>query len=1469
MKKLHFIILLTLLAAMKGLAQPSQKSQLVIDLSHIVYTGNHQSADIALMRRGAEELGVTSLAQLAEIREKGVCDLGERQLAAAADAMLDYAVQTWGKDSREAVESRRLAMLACSSNDWTKSEALAAENVSSAETLYRKHQKDVEVKLLWMIAQLDHLLVARKTGVDDPTAWEKALLIEKELEPMAVKRKPIGYYLLEACGNMANFKYSNSHHSEYIKYLERKLFPKGHAFAMAMNTIGVPSNALGYAQVAYEEAKRLWGDSDTRTINYRLQWLYIQSLDHLADYDQLHDTLQQMEDEARANFPENDLLPVMIEMQKWDLDVAYNTNVFETIMVNKVLRLMAAHYGEESMEYLNALIRLVSQQAVVNPARAGMLAHDTNKLIDKLFRPTDVNYGLLHTFLLIIGYAQAQEDVNDLMQYVSGLYDNYRQNHQASWPSVTIAHNLAVFLAGLQQMEQAADVYDIALADMAQLVGKESPVYAFSLTNHAMQLTVSDDPAHMAKGEQACSEAVALYQHLHIAPMLPLFYLNNYQVKLGKYEEGVQTLKRLLEVDDHADDAFTTHVKLLLAWQIQSYHTGIPLAEADRLFDEAKKAFWKTEEDVKLNYIADYVWIGQHEMLKHRYDEAERVLTRGLKRYEQLSLGVHDATYVDFITSLYSLYIVQQQTDKAEQLMQRGMDAIRNDPFANRLLVLDMMWQRLQLLKSKGTDDMVLWSKAIGEFNEEFNNLNNLSGGQIPPYYLNLWLTQAMEFLYTIDDLEKNLAQIKKDPKAYETPEMIAAAEERLLMVRNLYGQLLPVLQTVEERLKARSPRYLDENSGVVEMYRNYATYYLIIEKDTVKAGEYYEQLTKSADAGVQSAGLWSLANLKMTQGKFAEAAELLERQRQTLGRVSSYTETLNDREMLNNMLSVAYFRSGQYEKALLPARTLYQARQQRIGLEFDLLTQAEREDFVNQGGAGGMAIFALLEKMPERVGEEAYDAILAEKGLLLRASERISRAVRASGDASLMAQMEELERLKAEYKKKSIEVDWMHDNYDLDSATVALKQQIVDLERVVNREVAKYVTQEKALSWKDVQGALKEGEAAVEFVSSDSIAGALVLLPTGTPQYVSLTNGFQLRDQLSELMRMSAKDKARVLYEEDRLHLYERLWKPLEAALKGVTIVYFSPIYYLNELAFHAFKLPDGSYLTDHYNLHQMLTTGEVCRQRGRKADNSLRSALLMGGVFYSDGHEALAREMMRTTGDFRSTGDSRGAVNDDEETFGFLPYTNHEVDVADSLLKMHRVSATLLSGRASTEKALRDVSGKSPDILHLSTHGFYVGDDDEVMTNKFLARYPQSRFQSMQRAGLALYGANATWDGTNALPEDADGILTANEVARLDLTHTQLAVLSACQTAVGYASQEGVFGTHRGFKQAGVRSILATLWNVNDRSTAILMETFYKEWLEGKPMQQALHDAVNALRKVYSHPFYWAPYVMIDGVD
>ena len=110
---------------------------------------------------------------------------------------------------------------------------------------------------------------------------------------------------------------------------------------------------------------------------------------------------------------------------------------------------------------------------------------------------------------------------------------------------------------------------------------------------------------------------------------------------------------------------------------------------------------------------------------------------------------------------------------------------------------------------------------------------------------------------------------------------------------------------------------------------------------------------------------------------------------------------------------------------------------------------------------------------------------------------------------------------------------------------------------------------------------------------------------------------------------------------------------------------------------------------------------------------------------------------------------------------------------------------------------------------------------------------------------------------------------IVSASEVSQLDLSNTQLTVLSACQTAVGHYSLEGVYGMHRGFKQAGAKSILASLWNVNDESTAQLMTLFYDKWLSGMPMQQSLREAVKELRRDYPSPYFWAPFVLMDGIN
>lgn len=71
-----------------------------------------------------------------------------------------------------------------------------------------------------------------------------------------------------------------------------------------------------------------------------------------------------------------------------------------------------------------------------------------------------------------------------------------------------------------------------------------------------------------------------------------------------------------------------------------------------------------------------------------------------------------------------------------------------------------------------------------------------------------------------------------------------------------------------------------------------------------------------------------------------------------------------------------------------------------------------------------------------------------------------------------------------------------------------------------------------------------------------------------------------------------------------------------------------------------------------------------------------------------------------------------------------------------------------------------------------------------------------------------------------------------------------------------------------YRGFKQAGVASIMASMWNVNDESTSCLMQGFYKGWLAGKSLHAAFAEAVQQVRSRYPSPYHWAAFVLIDAL-
>ena len=135
------------------------------------------------------------------------------------------------------------------------------------------------------------------------------------------------------------------------------------------------------------------------------------------------------------------------------------------------------------------------------------------------------------------------------------------------------------------------------------------------------------------------------------------------------------------------------------------------------------------------------------------------------------------------------------------------------------------------------------------------------------------------------------------------------------------------------------------------------------------------------------------------------------------------------------------------------------------------------------------------------------------------------------------------------------------------------------------------------------------------------------------------------------------------------------------------------------------------------------------------------------------------------------------------------------------------------------------------------------------------------------MQWSGLLMAGANNAWNGKFTLENVEDGILTADEISRLDLSKTQLVVLSACETAKGVIDPvDGVYGLQQAFKKAGVGTIVMSLWKIPDEATSLLMNSFYAALISGNEKHNALKKAMQEAQLKYKDPYYWAGFIILD---
>ena len=343
---------------------------------------------------------------------------------------------------------------------------------------------------------------------------------------------------------------------------------------------------------------------------------------------------------------------------------------------------------------------------------------------------------------------------------------------------------------------------------------------------------------------------------------------------------------------------------------------------------------------------------------------------------------------------------------------------------------------------------------------------------------------------------------------------------------------------------------------------------------------------------------------------------------------------------------------------------------------------------------------------------------------------------------------------------------------------------------------------------------------------------------------------------------------------------LYDLVWKPLESELKGVKNIYFGPAGELYQTAIEYADNGKGPF-ADQKNIFRLSSTRQLAVERGQ---TQRRRSAVFGGLKYGASEEVLLADSRKYTQrslpedaffhvdslDIRGAGGGLMVAD--------LPGTETEALEIDALLRKEGLDNTLRMGEDGTEAAFKDLSGRQENIIHIATHGFYWNGRQARRIGERLGRSLDDnagRIQedvSMTRSGLLFSGANNTLRGNYQKIEGVeDGILTAKEIAQMDLRGTDLLVLSACQTGLGEVSGEGVFGLQRGFKKAGVNTILMSLWEVDDQATSLLMTAFYKELAKGRSKADALRAAQKAVReckdKDFSSPYYWAAFILLDG--
>jgi len=512
--------------------------------------------------------------------------------------------------------------------------------------------------------------------------------------------------------------------------------------------------------------------------------------------------------------------------------------------------------------------------------------------------------------------------------------------------------------------------------------------------------------------------------------------------------------------------------------------------------------------------------------------------------------------------------------------------------------------------------------------------------------------------------------------------------------------------------------------------------------------------------------------------------------------------------------------------------------------LDRELLVMPEGERFRLLG----------VSKGPERLLESAVhldaapDRTLVD--LCLRWKGKATRLQAAEMGLARKKETPDLRRRKGEIQAIGKELSaliflpldqWGEDH---ERRVAALRKERLELEGALNRDLGLEEVLATPAS-KEVQAALPADAVLLDFYVGAEVF-AWVLKHEGSPELVPLGKAETLAQVQAAFLRRTGVRGAAALEAEGPdpgMKYAGLLWKPLAALVGDSGTVLVSPDGFLGELPLEILPDGEGHFLIEKHRFAYLSDATRLVEQDG-PAGAREGSVLAVGDVNYYKRQDWEAGQALAM-----AASHSRSRIGD---TWPSLEATREELrglrDLHGLVLEW-KSPFDQLDGKGATEEAVR-AALPGHRYLHLATHGYFEPDELPSLMASARKAGPQPLGEERRAVGL-LPGllSGLVFAGVNAKPDPArdDGYLSAEEIQFLDLSACDLAVLSACETALGSKrAGEGLQSLRRSFAVAGAKTVVSSLWKVDDRATATLMRHFYENyWQKGMEKLEALHAA------------------------